>query len=628
MENLSVVVPFFNGHRTIGRLLDSLPDGLSVIIIDDLSDEPLHLNNRNVEIYRLDEKGYFAGAVNEGLFQCETDVLVLNQDVWFEGEAWLDFIAENKDRYALMGDGVFGHPAWPKGYVQGTFMFMRRDAIEKVGDLDAENYPLWGGTCEWQLRACRMGFEALPVKPVPGMRHERDEDKGRHFGSAISELLSRHPGEKGRFIRTPPMISVISPCYNHGRYITDLVNSLIGGETSLGVLQPQTFQSFELIIVNDASTDDTWEYLQNVENPWKGIRVIHHEVNKGTAAANNTGAKNARGKFLMFISADDMMDRDRLRRMYESSLENEGMVIYDDMRIFGDGKLGKSWRMKTYDFEVLLMKNHIHAGLFIPKKAWEDVGGYPEVMDKGREDWAFNVALGIKGWCGHHLSNYGGYLYRREGQNRTLRNTNPYDRAKFLDQMIGLFPTIYAGERPMGCCPGRRNQLKPSKSRRIDPMALPGSQGMVLIEYIGGKAGAMSFWVGNHRYVFGGNRKVGYVDAEDAVELVSMIENRRPMFRYYEAPKPKKVVKRDVEVKEMPPTMVVEAPEAVPVDVDEVEIESKVDDPVDMTISEVKKYVVGLPTVADMEAFLEAEMNGKHRIGAVMAIKAAIADVG
>ena len=161
IENLTVVVPFWNGQATIGRLLESLPPDLPVVIVDDHSDTHPDVNgHNNVRTIRPQAKGFFAGAVNAGLLACKTDVLVLNQDIWFTNDQWLDKLADLRRTYAIFGDGVSQHPAWPKGYVQGTFMFLRRDAISVVGGLNDVEYPLWGATCEWQLRACRAGFKS------------------------------------------------------------------------------------------------------------------------------------------------------------------------------------------------------------------------------------------------------------------------------------------------------------------------------------------------------------------------------------------------------------------------------------------------------------------------------------
>src|SRR5690242_21550014 len=94
-----------------------------IIVVDDHSDEPLdpHLTNRiyrNVNVIRPGEKGYFAGAVNAGIAATTGDVLILNQDTWFDDGGWewlLAKLANQDPRTAIAGDGVFGHPAWPMG---------------------------------------------------------------------------------------------------------------------------------------------------------------------------------------------------------------------------------------------------------------------------------------------------------------------------------------------------------------------------------------------------------------------------------------------------------------------------------------------------------------------------------
>jgi hypothetical protein len=196
--------------------------------------------------------------------------------------------------------------------------------------------------------------------------------------------------------------------------------------------------------------------------------------------------------------------------------------------------------MDDYDFEKLLFKNHIHAGIVFPRVAWEQAGGYPEIMDDGREDWAFNIALGIHGWCGVHVKEFG-YLYRREGQNRSEINTTQRHREVFLGKLKSLFPEIYGGDRPMACCgkggargratvSGTLSAVARSTKQSLTShsltggttlMAAPtGSTGpMIKIEYLGKQQSTI--WDGpvtRTRYRFGVDRKSGWVDRRDAGE--------------------------------------------------------------------------------------------------------------
>lgn len=537
---LTAVVPFYNGHATLGNLLNSLPRWLPVIVVDDHSNEALSVNGRaNVRVIRPPKKGYFSGAVNAGIEACDTDVLVLNQDAWLEGRHWQDLVMGwQADGVGTGGDGVMNHPAWPEGYVQGTFMYMSRKAINEAGPLNTRDYPLWGATAEWQLRVCRKGFDARPMSPVPGLKHEH---RRRRYGSAIRSILKKEPQNREWFVRTPPMISVIVPCYNYGRYLTDAVNSLVGGPTDLGEMPGQTFQSFEIIIVNDGSQDETHEVATGLANDWKAIRYINLPQNRGLPAALNVGISRSYGDYISILSADDMREPWHYETFYRAMEGNRKGFVYGDIRAFSDGKYTKTFIMHEYDFEALLYQNCAGAGILYHKDAWEQVGGYPTAMKYGREDWAFNIALGLNGHCGKKVKQPGpSNLYRREKQNRSFR-TRKFSRQTFQTQIKALWPHIYAGERPVGCCGGGR---RGSAVTRAKPkvLSLPGKDGMTRLEYVGLNSGSMT-WYGEdgRRYVFGANDtdRVKFVDDQDIDLLLGMYEGRRPAFRRYVPPSPK-----------------------------------------------------------------------------------------
>lgn len=93
-----------------------------------------------------------------------------------------------------------------------------------------------------------------------------------------------------------PEISVIVPCYNQAHFLPTAVDSVLA----------QTFEDWELIIVNDGSTDDTAVVADQFDDP--RITVIHQE-NRGLSGARNRGIAAANGQFVAFLDADDMWDR-------------------------------------------------------------------------------------------------------------------------------------------------------------------------------------------------------------------------------------------------------------------------------------------------------------------------------
>jgi glycosyltransferase involved in cell wall biosynthesis len=88
------------------------------------------------------------------------------------------------------------------------------------------------------------------------------------------------------------LISAVIPAYNYGRYVTEAVDSVLA----------QTYPDIEVIVVDDGSTDDTRERLAPYEDR---IRYIY-QANKGLSAARNTGIRNARGKWVALLDADDV----------------------------------------------------------------------------------------------------------------------------------------------------------------------------------------------------------------------------------------------------------------------------------------------------------------------------------
>lgn len=93
---------------------------------------------------------------------------------------------------------------------------------------------------------------------------------------------------------TAPRVSVVMPVYNREDYIKSAIDSVL----------MQTYKDFELIIVDDGSTDNTVKIIRSYDDP--RIRLIRHEINKGVAAARNTGYRNAKGEFIVIADSDDI----------------------------------------------------------------------------------------------------------------------------------------------------------------------------------------------------------------------------------------------------------------------------------------------------------------------------------
>ncbi len=102
-----------------------------------------------------------------------------------------------------------------------------------------------------------------------------------------------------------PDVSVIIPIYDRSEFLCTAIASVLA----------QTLQDFEIIVVDDASADDTQEVVGNLDDG--RIRYIRHEINKGVAATRNTGVLNSKGKYIAFLDDDDEWFPEKLKKQFD-----------------------------------------------------------------------------------------------------------------------------------------------------------------------------------------------------------------------------------------------------------------------------------------------------------------------
>ncbi|MGD9975182.1 MAG: glycosyltransferase family 2 protein, partial [Desulfatirhabdiaceae bacterium] len=96
-----------------------------------------------------------------------------------------------------------------------------------------------------------------------------------------------------------PLISVIIPAYNHESYVSDAIHSVL----------KQSFTDFEMIVIDDGSTDNTLFEIKQIKDP--RIRLLHQE-NIGAAATINRGIELSQGRYITILNSDDLYHADRL----------------------------------------------------------------------------------------------------------------------------------------------------------------------------------------------------------------------------------------------------------------------------------------------------------------------------
>lgn len=230
-----------------------------------------------------------------------------------------------------------------------------------------------------------------------------------------SKATDAAPDMKAQDTRVLPAISVVVPCYNGGRFLPQLIGSLAR----------QTFRDFEIVIVDDGSTEDaTRQALRNLD---PSIRVIHQD-NKGLSAARNTGIAQARAELVMPLDCDDMIEppflEEAIAQMRAAPADVAMVLCHKRLAGAANGLLERHFN--RFD---LLFVNPIPSGLLLRKATWQAVGGYDENMRDGYEDWEFYLRLMLNGYRGitmpkpymiYHVSSQGMLFNQSSGKHAAI----------------------------------------------------------------------------------------------------------------------------------------------------------------------------------------------------------------
>ncbi len=185
------------------------------------------------------------------------------------------------------------------------------------------------------------------------------------------------------------LISVIIPVYNGERFIRETIESVLN----------QTFQDFEIIIINDGSTDSTLTIVSSFSDP--RIKVFTYP-NRGLSTSRNRGIHLASGKYLAFLDADDLWTSGKLKAQVNALEENpHAALVYswtdqaDESGQFLEH--GAHWDLSGDVFEKLLQRNFLDCGSnpLVRASVFEELGGFDESLPSA-EDWDMWLRIALQ----------------------------------------------------------------------------------------------------------------------------------------------------------------------------------------------------------------------------------------
>jgi len=207
-----------------------------------------------------------------------------------------------------------------------------------------------------------------------------------------------------------PLISVIIPAYNHEQFVCDAIRSIIA----------QTYKNIELIIINDGSTDDTWDKINELKDDCKKRFInIHFETqeNQGTCTTLNRLIKLANGEYIYLIASDDLAKPSAIEKQLKEIIQNKAVVAVGNNEFINNRSERIGWdkhrnstnienaeyrtfadflQIKQIDtsfgtYKQLLQRNHIPIGCLILASAIKQIPQFSK--DAPLEDYFMHLQL-------------------------------------------------------------------------------------------------------------------------------------------------------------------------------------------------------------------------------------------
>jgi glycosyltransferase involved in cell wall biosynthesis len=189
-------------------------------------------------------------------------------------------------------------------------------------------------------------------------------------------------------MNSTPLISVILPTYNRLDFLPETVESILN----------QTFSDFELIIINDGSTDNTESWVK--EQTDERIRYIGYSKNQGVSYARNQGLDAARGKYIAFIDSDDINEKTRFEKqvaVLEADIQIA--VCSSNIQYFGLRKEVLKYKEKPLPFRIkALFQTPFHFPASMMRRSFlekENIRFRPEIQSA--DDYYFLMKIMAKG---------------------------------------------------------------------------------------------------------------------------------------------------------------------------------------------------------------------------------------
>lgn len=183
------------------------------------------------------------------------------------------------------------------------------------------------------------------------------------------------------------LVSIITPNFNCEKYIRKTIESV----------QAQTYSNWEMLVVDDCSTDNSSKILEEISEKDNRVRILQNEHNSGAAVSRNYGLREAKGKWIAFLDSDDLWKSDKLERQLGFMVNNQYAASYTDSIYVDDSGTPNGIREtgpKKVGYNKLLLFNFLSTCSVMYDR---DIVGLVQIPDlKKRNDYAMWLKVAKK----------------------------------------------------------------------------------------------------------------------------------------------------------------------------------------------------------------------------------------
>jgi teichuronic acid biosynthesis glycosyltransferase TuaG len=239
-----------------------------------------------------------------------------------------------------------------------------------------------------------------------------------------------------------PRVTVIIPCYNKAEFVGQAIQSI----------REQSYKDWELLVVNDASTDGSLAAITEAIEGEKRARLIEHPENRGVAHARNTGITAGMGEYVCCLDADDSCAPSYLQALVDGMEKNPRLaVVYTGITILdasGNLRANTHTWPEPFDPSKGLKGNQIPTSCLFKRDWWRRVGGYRQRYaphGAGQEDADFWVRILANGGGAEMVSKEGLFHYRLHANQVTRVHRDDWKKNLYM----AWYPFVQDGQHPL-----------------------------------------------------------------------------------------------------------------------------------------------------------------------------------